>query len=78
MTQWNLTIPDKTDEIVRNYLAQNGGDQKNLSQFVNEAVCQTVFRNTVKEIKEKNADRDQEELMNLVDEAVDWARENCS
>ncbi len=52
--------------------------KKAISPFVNEAVCQTVFRLTVNELKLRYADRDQQALMDLIDEAVNWARENRS
>lgn len=78
MTKWNLNIPDSTDQTVRTYLVQNGGKEDDLSQFVNEAVCQSIFRKTVKDLKEKNASHDQEALMHLIDEAVDWTRANRS
>jgi hypothetical protein len=74
MTRWNLTISEKTDRIVRTYLAQTGGKKGDLSKFVDEAVRKEIFHQTVKEMKEWNAERDQQELMDLVDEAVDQIR----
>ena len=34
MSRWNLVIPDKTDCMVRTYIASNGGKKGDLSKFV--------------------------------------------
>lgn len=78
MIQWNLTIPEKTDQAVRAYLSQKDSEINDLSKFVDEAVRQKIFRQIVQNIKNQNASRDQQELMDTINEAVDWARENCS
>lgn len=78
MPQWKITIPEKTDRIVRTYLSQSCTNEDELSKFVDEAVCQKIFQQTVNDLKKHNADRDQQKLMELIDEAVDWARENRS
>jgi len=80
MSRWNLSIPEETDRAVRSYLARQGrrkGDLS-LSEFVNEAVRREVFDRVVREIKERNADADPDELMKLIDEAVEWARADPS
>ena len=74
MTRWNLSIPDKTDRAVRTYLARTGGKKGDLSRFVDEAVRRRVFDLTVREIKDRNAALDQQELLDLIDEEVDAAR----
>lgn len=76
MTRWNLSIPEETDRAVRTYLAKTGMKKGSLSAFVDEAVRDRVFRRTVERIKEKNADVDAARLERLIDEAVDWARED--
>ena len=52
---------------------KNGTTMKkgDLSRFVDEAVRRQVFDLTVEEIKKRNADADQDELMRLIDEAVE-------
>ncbi len=67
MTRWNLTIPDKTDRAVRTFLARTGGKKGDLSRFVDEAVRRRVFDLTVREIKARNADYDQQEILSLID-----------
>ncbi len=78
MIQWNLTIPEKTDRAVRAYLSQKDSEINDLSKFVDEAVRQKIFRQIVQNIKTQNASRDQQELMDIINEAVDWARESRS
>ena len=76
MTRWNLSIPDDTDCLVRTFLARSGLKKGDLAKFVDAAVRRQVFDLTVKEIKERNASADQETLLDLIDEAVEWARAN--
>lgn len=70
MTRWSLVIPDTTDRAVRTYLARTGGRKGDLSRFVDEAVRQRVFDLTVRDIKERNAHLDQQEILDLIDEEV--------
>ncbi|HXV61696.1 MAG TPA: ribbon-helix-helix domain-containing protein [Vicinamibacteria bacterium] len=74
MTRWNLSIPDETDRAVRSYLARKGLKKGDLSDFVNDAVRREVFDRVVRDIKERNAEANPDELMKLIDEAVEWAR----
>lgn len=76
MTRWNLSISEETDRAVRSYLARKGLKKGDLSEFVNDAVRREVFDRVVRDIKERNADVDQDELIKLIDEAVEWARTN--
>lgn len=76
MSRWTLVIPEETDRMVRTHLARNGGKKGDLSKFVDRAVRQAVFHETTLQIKERNSEADQEEIMTLVDEAVGWTREN--
>ncbi|MGH9460775.1 MAG: ribbon-helix-helix domain-containing protein [Vicinamibacteria bacterium] len=78
MTRWNLSIPEETDRAVRSYLARKGLRKGDLSEFVNEAVRREVFDRVVRDIKEHNAGADPDELMKLIDEAVEWARADRS
>ena len=78
MTRWNLSIPKETDRAVRSYLARKGLRKGDLSEFVNEAVRREVFDRVVRDIKERNADTDPDELTKLIDEAVEWARADPS
>ena len=56
------------------FLARNGGKKGDLSRLVDEAVRRYVFDLTVDQIKERNAEHDQDELLKLIDDEVDAAR----
>lgn len=74
MTRWNLSVPDKTDRAVRNYLARTGGKKGGLSRFVDDALRPRVFDLTVPGIKDRNAAIDQQALLDLIDTETDAAR----
>ena len=74
MTRWNLSIPEKTDQAIRTFLARTGGKKGDLSRFVDEAVRRRVLDLTVHEIKDRNAHHDQQKILDLIDEEVDAAR----
>jgi len=74
MTRWTLSIPDETDRTVRTYLARTGLKKGDLSKFVDEAVRRQVFALIVKDVKERNADADPDQLDELIEEAVERAR----
>lgn len=78
MSQWNLDIPEKTDETVRRYLARSGENQEELSRFVDAAVRRYVFDLTVRQIKDRNASADQQEILDLIDEETDAVRADRS
>ena len=78
MTQWNLSIPEETDRAVRAYLSRNRGKMGDLSQFVNDAVRRRLVELTVSNIKNRNARYDQSEILAIIDEEVDAAREGRS
>ena len=74
MARWNLSISEETDRSVRTFLARNGGKKGALSRFVDEAVRRRVFDLTVGQIKERSAEYDQQDILDLVDEEVSAAR----
>ena len=74
MTRWNLSISEETDRAVRMFLARNGGKKGDLSRFVDEAVRRRVFDLTVSQVKERNAELDQREILGLIDDEVSAAR----
>ena len=74
MTRWNLSISEETDRAVRTFLARNGGKKGDLSRFVDEAVRRHVFDLTIGQVKERNAEYDQMEILDLIDDEVSAAR----
>ncbi len=78
MTRWTLVIPEKTNRMLRTYLAIRGAKKGDLSKFVDKAVRQTLFRETVASVKERNADRDADLIEGAIREAIEWSRETRS
>ena len=76
MTRWNIVVSEDTDRSVRGYLARTGGKKGDLSRFVNRAVGQAIFWETVESIWERNKHLTAEEVQALADEAVAQARVN--
>ena len=74
MTRWNLSISEQADRAVRTFLARTGGKKGDLSRFVDEAVRRRVLDLTVRQIKDRNAQQDQQAILDLIDEEVDAAR----
>lgn len=76
MTEWSVSVSEDVDKSVRAFLAQQGSDAEHLSQFVEEAVRDKLFAETVRTVKARNAHLDQQAIMDIVEEAVGWARED--
>ena len=78
-TRWNVVVSKDTDASLRQFLAASGGGRKgDLSKFVEDSVKQRIFQLTVQDIKQQNASMSTEEIEELVDEALTWARkQNC-
>ena len=74
MTRWNLIIADDTDRRVRSYPTRTGGEKGDLSRFVDRAVRQAIFWETVESIWERNRRMSGEDAQLLADEAVAQAR----
>ena len=74
-TRWNLVVSTETDKSLRQFLADNGGGRKgDLSKFVEEAVRERIFLETVREAREQNKDVPQEKIDSAIEEALAWAR----
>ena len=74
MTRWNIVISEDTDRTVRSYLARTGGKKGDLSRFVDRAVRQAIFWETVESIWERNKSVSADEARALADEAVAQVR----
>ena len=75
MARWNLSIEEQTDRNVRGYLARTGGRKGDLSKFVEEAVRAEILRRTVREVQDQNANLTEDQIMELANSGVAWARE---
>ena len=73
--RWSLKVSPETDIALRTLLATRGDRKGELSRFVEEAVNREVLRETVRDIKGRNADTSAEELERLVNDELGAARE---
>lgn len=75
--RWNIAVSPDTDQSVRMYLAAQGGGRKgDLSRFIEEAVRTYLFEQAVEQTKTATAGMSETEVTDLIDEAVQWAREH--
>lgn len=74
--RWNLAVSPQLDRDVRTHLAAKGGRKGDLSKFIEQAVGKYLFEKTVDDIKADVAasGMSEQEIMDMVDEAVTWAR----
>jgi hypothetical protein len=73
--RWNLIVSRATDDALRQFLAGQGRGRKGeLSRFVEEAVQARIFELTAEETKRQNDHLSADEITDIVDEALGWAR----
>ena len=72
--RWSLVVSDATDRSLRSYLARTGGRKGDLSRFVDRAVRQAIFWETLESIWERNRNLSVAEAQALADDAVAQAR----
>ncbi len=73
--RWNLKVSRNTDADLRQVLASQGrGRKSELSRFVEEAVQARIFEVTAEAAQQQNAHRSADEIGEMVDEALEWAR----
>ncbi len=68
--RWSIIVPEDTDRALRSYLARKGTKKGDLSRFVDEAVQARLFELTVGDIKERNRQYSQEEILEAIEEAI--------
>lgn len=74
--RWNIAVSPDTDQSLRMFLASQGGGRKgDLSRFIEEAVRAHILELTAKQVKQVNANMNEDQLAMIVDEAVQWANE---
>ena len=73
--RWNIAVSPDTDQSVRTYLSDQGGQRKgDLSRFIEEAVRAHILELSAEQAKAANADVNEADLIAVVAEAVEWAR----
>ncbi len=75
--RWNIAVSPEVDQSVRMFIAAQGGGRKgDLSRFIEEAVRAYLLERAVDQAKTAADGLSQTELADLIDEAVQWAREH--
>jgi hypothetical protein len=75
--RWNIAVSPETDQSVRMFIAAQGGGRKgDLSRFIEEAVRAFILERAVEQAKAATASMSETEVNDLVEEAVQWAREH--
>ncbi|MDP2371776.1 ribbon-helix-helix domain-containing protein [Rhodoferax sp.] len=75
--RWNIAVSPDTDQSVRMFLAAQGGGRKgDLSRFIEEAVRSYILERAVEQAKTATSGMSETEVTDLIDEAVQWAREH--
>lgn len=74
--RWNIAVSQEVDQSVRMFIAAQGGGRKgDLSRFIEEAVRAHLLERAVDQAKTAAVGMGEAELNDLIDEAVQWARE---
>lgn len=74
--RWNISVSPDVDQSVRMFIAAQGGRKGDLSRFIEEAVRAYLLEQAVEQAKSSAAGMSEPELTDLIDEAVQWAREH--
>ncbi|MCW5220709.1 ribbon-helix-helix domain-containing protein [Verminephrobacter aporrectodeae] len=74
--RWNIAVSPDMDQSVRMFIAAQGGGRKgDLSRFIEDAVRAYLLERAVDQAKAAAAGMGDADLTDLIDEAVQWARE---
>lgn len=68
--RWSIVVRDDVDKALRAYLGRRGTKKGDLSQFVEEAVQARLFELTVQDIKLRNREYSQDEILEAIDDAL--------
>ncbi len=68
--RWSIVVAEDTDRALRTYLAHTGGKKGDLSRFVGNAVLVRLFELTVDNLKDRNRDESQSEILAAIEEAL--------
>ncbi len=74
LARWSLTVSRETDVALRTLLATRGGRKGDLSRFVEEAVSREVLRQTANDVRARNGDLDESDVLRLIDEELGMVR----
>lgn len=68
--RWSVVVPEYTDRALRSYLARTGGRKGDLSRFVDEAVLSRLLELTVEDVKDRNVEYSQDEILAAIEDAL--------
>ena len=68
--RWSIVVQDEVDKALRAYLGRRGTRKGDLSRFVEEAVQARLFELTVQDVKQRNREYSQDEILEAIDEAL--------
>jgi hypothetical protein len=68
--RWSIVVRDDVDKLLRAYLGRRGTKKGDLSQFVEEAVQARLFELTLQDVKQRNREYSQDEILEAIDEAL--------
>ena len=68
--RWSLVVSDATDRSLRTYLARTGGRKGDLSRFVDRAVRQAIFWETLESVWKRNKHLSAADAQAVADDAV--------
>lgn len=75
--RWNIAVSSDLDQSVRMFIAAQGGGRKgDLSRFIEEAVRSYLLERAVEQAKAATSGMNEADIIDLIDEAVQWAREH--
>ena len=75
--RWNIAVSPDTDQSVRMFIAAQGGGRKgDLSRFIEQAVRSYILERAVEQAKAASSGMSEAEVTDLIEEAVQWAREH--
>ncbi|MDZ7669870.1 MAG: ribbon-helix-helix domain-containing protein [Gammaproteobacteria bacterium] len=68
--RWSIVVRGDVDKSLRAYLGRRGTKKGDLSQFVEEAVQARLFELTVQDVKQRNRDYRQDDILEAINEAL--------
>lgn len=70
IARWTIRISKTTDSAVRSHLKERGRKRGDLSDLVERAVRREMLRDTIGEVREKNAGKSARSVARAVEDAV--------
>jgi hypothetical protein len=72
MVHWSITVSEGTNEALCRFLAEHS--DSDISNFIEKAVQEKIFRSTIQEAHEINTAFHSEEIESVIDEAISAVR----